>query len=129
MTIVAIEWINGHFLTFAAMASIRQEKVSGIIQKELSMIFQRESTGLCLGSMVTVTVVRISPDLGVARCYLSIFAGPDPKEVFANLDRNKALIRHELSQITKNQLRRVPELMFFIDDSLDYAEEIDRLLD
>lgn len=115
--------------TFAAMASIRQEKISGVIQKELSQIFRLEARNLCLGAMVSVTVVRVSPDMGVAKVYLSIFGVEDKGRVFKNIELNNKNIRHALSQATNGQLRRTPELMFFLDDSLDYAEEIDRILE
>jgi len=111
------------------MASIRQEKIAGLIQKELSQIFRREARGLCLGAMVSVTVVRMSPDMGVAKAYLSIFGVDEKADVVKNIKVNTKNIRHELSQITRNQLRRVPELLFYEDDSLDYAAEIDDLLD
>jgi len=110
------------------MASVRQEKVAQLIKQELSMIFQRETRTLCIGAMVSVTVVRISPDLGVARVYLSIFAANNVEEVFNNIVVNGAMVRKELAQITRKQLRKVPDLSFFLDDSLDYAEEIDDLL-
>lgn len=78
--------------------------------------------------MVTVTIVRVSPDLSLAKVYLSIFAGPDKETVLRNIQENARVIRHDLSQKVKNQLRKTPELAFFVDDSLDYAEEIDKLL-
>ena len=111
------------------MASIRQEKVAGVIQKELSQIFRLEARGLCLGAMVSVTVVRLSPDLGLAKVYLSIFGVDNKQEVFKNIELNAKTIRHALSRETSKQLRRTPELNFYLDDSLDYAEEIDKLLD
>lgn len=79
--------------------------------------------------MVSVTVVRMSPDMGVAKAYLSIFGVDEKADVVKNIKVNTKNIRHELSQITRNQLRRVPELLFYEDDSLDYAAEIDDLLD
>jgi len=78
--------------------------------------------------MVSVTVVRMSPDMGLAKVYLSVFGVENKEDVIESIKVNSKAIRHELSQITKNQLRRVPELMFYLDDSLDYAEEIDQLL-
>jgi len=80
------------------------------------------------GKMITVTTVRVSPDLGIAKVYLSIFPSTNKDDVFALVKQNTKAIRHELAQRIKNQMRIVPELQFFIDDSLDYIENIDRLL-
>lgn len=110
------------------MASIRQQKIAGLIQKEMSQIFLREARTICKGGMVSVTVVRVSPDLGVAKIYLSVFGVPDKDEVMNNIKEHTANLRHELSKETRHQLRKTPELIFYLDDSLDYAEEIDRLL-
>jgi ribosome-binding factor A len=110
------------------METQRQQKVSRLLQKELGEIFQREGSSLSNGKMVTVTVVRISPDLSVARVYLSIFPS-DTDSVALNLIREHAReIRFELGKRVGKQLRIVPELAFFGDDSADYAENIDRLL-
>lgn len=111
-----------------SMASIRQEKIAGLLKRELSLVFQKEARTLCQGAMVTVTTVRISPDLSIAKAYLSIFAGPDKNDVLKNIQENAKAIRYEVSQKVKNQLRKTPEFMFYLDDSLDYAEEIDKLL-
>lgn len=109
------------------MSSIRQNRIEGVIQEELSVLFQRHARDICLGAMVTVTVVRITSDLSLARCYLSIFAGPDKKEVLENIEQNKSRIRGEVGKRLKN-MRKIPELAFFLDDSLDYANKIDELL-
>lgn len=109
------------------MGSIRQEKVSGIIKKELAIIFQRNANELCLGSMVTPTVVRVTSDLSLARVYLSVFAADDPQEVIDFIDQHKGLIKKEVGRKLKN-FRKIPDLLFKIDDSLDYANEIDELL-
>ncbi len=109
------------------MSSIRQNKIEGVIQEELSMFFQRNAREICLGSMVSVTAVRVTSDLSLARCYLSIFAGPDKKEVLESIKVNSGRIRGEVGKRLKN-MRKIPELAFFIDDSLDYAMEIDKLL-
>ncbi len=110
------------------MASIRQEKIAAVIQQELGTIFRQRARELCDGGMVSVTVVRTSPDLSIAKCYLSIFGVKEKGQVLENIIANSKTIRHEISQIVRQQLRRVPELQFYLDDSLDYAEEIDRLL-
>jgi len=109
------------------MSSIRQNKVERVVQEELSMVFQRNAREICLGAMVSATVVRVTPDLSLARCYVSIFAGPPKKEVLENIKQNASKIRGEVGKRLKN-MSRIPELQFFIDDSLDYANEIDDLL-
>lgn len=109
------------------MASIRQNKIEGVIQKELSTFFQRNAREVCLGAMVSVTQVRITSDLSLARCYLSIFAGSDKKLVLDNINQHATTIRGELGKRLKN-MRKIPDFAYFIDDSLDYAMEIETLL-
>lgn len=109
------------------MSSIRQQKIEAVIQAELSTFFQRQAGDICLGSMVSVTVVRITSDLSLARIYLSIFAGPDKQVVLENIQLNRGKIRLEVGKRLKN-LRKIPDLVFHIDDSLDYAHQIDELL-
>lgn len=110
------------------MATVRQEKISELIQQELSMIFQREARNFCLGAMVSVTIVRVAPDLSTAKAYLSIFGAKDKQAVLENIKDNKSKVKHALSQIIKKQLRKTPDLSFYLDDSLDYAMEIESLL-
>jgi ribosome-binding factor A len=117
-------WISSYF---CSMSSIRQNKVERVVQEELSTFFQRNAREVCLGAMVSATVVRVTPDLSLARCYVSIFAGPPKEEVLENIRNNASRIRGEIGQRLKN-MSRIPELAFFIDDSLDYAKEIDDLL-
>ena len=109
------------------MYSKRQNKVSRLLQKELADIFQKEYSGRAL---ITVTVVRISPDLSYAKVYLSIMEGTGKStkgvEVPDKIQTKK--IRTKLAARIKNQVRIIPDLEFFIDDSLDYMENIDRLL-
>ena len=109
------------------MGSIRQNKIEGVIQEELSVFFQRNAREICLGAMVSVTTVRVTSDLSLARCYLSVFAGPDKKEVLASVKEHVGKIRGDVGKRLKN-MRKIPELLFFIDDSLDYAMEIEQLL-
>lgn len=109
------------------MASIRQNKIESVIQSELSTFFQRNPVDICKGSMVTVTVVRVTPDLSLARCYLSFFLGPDKQTVLENIKANYGKIRGEIGKRLKN-MHKIPELTFHIDDSLDYAMKIDELL-
>ena len=111
------------------MESNRQKKVSRLLQKELGIILQQKGRDLG-GKMISVTTVRISPDLGIAKVYLSVFP-PDKKEEENTLGLvvdYTSRIRNELGQLVKNQLRVVPELTFFEDDSLDYIDNIDKLL-
>lgn len=109
------------------MSSIRQNRVEGVIQEELSTYFQRNAREICLGAMVSVTVVRVTSDLSLARIYLSVFAGPDKQEVLESIRMNSRKIRGEVGKRLKN-MHKIPELTFYIDDSLDYAETINKLL-
>lgn len=110
------------------MVTTRQNKVSRLLQKELGDFFQREGNGMFSGKMITVTNVRITPDLGQARIFLSIFPSLAKKDFENILQENSGHIRHELGNRIRYQLRTIPELNFFLDDSLDYIDNIDRLL-
>jgi ribosome-binding factor A len=109
------------------METTRQKKVSRLLQKELGQIIQHRSSELGR-KLITVTLVRISPDLSVAKIYLSIFPPVETGKTLAAVKEIVPQIRHELGNIVRNQLRIVPELVFFIDDSLDYIEKIENLL-
>ena len=109
------------------MESTRQAKISRLLQKELSEIFRRE-TAKTHGVIVSVSAVRVSPDLSVAKAYLSIFPSEKAMEVMENIEASRQTVRYELAQIVRHQLRKVPELQFYLDDSLDYIENIDSLL-
>lgn len=115
-------------LIFAPMETLRQQKVSRLIQKELAGIFLKVTPGFIPGKMVTVTQVRISPDLLEVKAYLSVFPSKDANEVLKMIRTKTPEIRLSLGNILKKNLRRIPNLSFFIDDSLDYAERIDELL-
>ena len=110
------------------MDSTRQKKISRLIQKELSEIFQREVGDIISSTMVSVTVVRVSADLSVAKVYFSIFPTAGTEAILASIEENSSRIRFMLGKRVGKQLRIIPELKFFIDDSLDYAEKIDNLL-
>lgn len=110
------------------MATIRQEKIGGLLQKELSTLFQKEVRTWCLGAMVSVTIVRVTPDLSQAKVYVSPFGVDDKDKVIKHLNSITGEIRYNLAKIIKNQLRKTPELIFYIDDSYDYAKKIDELL-
>ncbi|MDL2214564.1 30S ribosome-binding factor RbfA [Dysgonomonas sp. OttesenSCG-928-M03] len=109
------------------METTRQQKINRLIQKELSEIFLLQTKAM-QGVLVSVSGVRISPDLGIAKAYLSIFPSEKGKELLENIKANTKAIRFDLGQRVGKQLRIVPELIFFLDDSLDYLENIDRLL-
>ena len=109
------------------MQETRQNKIARLLQKELSVIFQ-EQTRAMHGVMVSVTRTKISPDLSICTAYLSIFPSERGEELLANIEKNNQQIRYTLGQRVRRQLRIVPELRFFIDDSLDYIERIDELL-
>lgn len=108
--------------------STRQQKVARQIQRDLSEMFQRDAAVLSLGHMVTVTRVRMSPDLEYARVLISVFPSSKGEEVMKHVDSKKSEIRFQLGKRIRHQLRVVPELTFFLDDSLDYIERIDQLL-
>lgn len=110
------------------MSSLRQKKINNLIKQELSLIFREESRTVCLGAMVTVTVVTISPDMTYARVFVSIFGGKDDKAVHKNLVEKTGYVRGILGKRLGKSLRRIPELDFKIDDSIDYANNIDKLL-
>ena len=105
----------------------RQRKVSRLLQKELGNYFQKNSTAFG-NKIITVTVVRISPDLSVAKIYLSIFPVKPGENMLQTVRDHSHAIRHFIGSQVRHQLRIVPELTFFIDDSLDYIEKIDNLL-
>ena len=106
----------------------RQNKIARLIQKEIAVIFQQYAQNIYPGGMVTVTVVRITPDLGLAKVYLSIFPSNKKDEVMEYIHSNTKNFRHALSQTIRSQLKKMPELQFFVDDSLDYIENIENLL-
>lgn len=110
------------------METTRQAKISRLLQKELSEIF-RQRTAKTHGVLVSVSTVRVSPDLSIARAYLSIFPSDKSAEMMANINAQAKTIRYELAQRVRFQLRKTPELQFYVDDSLDYIENIDHLLE
>jgi len=110
------------------METTRQQKVARQIQKDISDIFLKEAAGLVRGAMVSVTVVRMSPDLGFAKVYLSVFPFERHTDILHALTRESRMVRHALGTRIKHQLRQVPEIAFFLDDSLEYIENIENLL-
>ncbi len=109
------------------METTRQNKIARLLQKELSDIFLLQTKSMH-GTLVSVSTVRISPDISVARAYLSVFPSEKADEIVKNINANMKSIRYELGTRVRHQLRIIPELKFFIDDSLDYLERIDELL-
>lgn len=109
------------------METTRQQKIERLIQKELSELFRQQTQSL-RGVMISVSKVYISPDLSVCRGYLSVFPSERGDEIVKNINDNVRQVRYELGTRVRHQLRIIPELKFFIDDSLDYLEHIDELL-
>ena len=109
------------------METTRQNKLARLIQKELSEIFRLQTQSL-KGVLISVSACRISPDLSVCRVYLSVFPSNRSEEIVKNINANMKSVRYELGTRVRYQLRIIPELKFFVDDSLDYIEHIDELL-
>jgi len=109
------------------MDTTRQNKINRLLQKELSDVFLLQTKAMH-GVMISVSQVRVSPDLSVARAYLSIFPSEKADQIIKSIQESTKTIRHEIAARVRFQLRKMPELTFFIDDSLDYAENIDALL-
>ncbi len=109
------------------MESTRQQKIARLLQKELSEIFRQE-TAKVGNVIVSVSAVRVSPDLSIARAYLSIFPSDKAQILLESINKSAKTIRYDLAQKVRYQLRKTPELFFHIDDSLDYIEHIDNLL-
>lgn len=110
------------------METKRQNRISRLIQKDLGEIFQRQYRGHFDGAMITVTKVIITPDLSLAKVYISLFVTHDKEVLINNIRKKSKEIRHALAIKVKHQLRAVPTLQFFEDDSLDYIENIENLL-
>lgn len=109
------------------MQEARKNRISRLLQKELAEIFQSQTRKMH-GILVSVTRVRVSADLSICTAYLSIFPSEQGEEFLKNITANEKTLRYELGTRVRNQLRIIPELRFFIDDSLDYIERIDELL-
>jgi ribosome-binding factor A len=110
------------------METKRQNKIARLIQKEISEILQSITREMNKGILITPTIVRVSPDLSVAKVYLSIFPTDKSAEMLAFVTERSQTIKHHLAGRTRFQLRTVPNLSFYLDDSLDYIENIDNLL-
>jgi ribosome-binding factor A len=110
------------------MSTTRQQKVARLLQKEVASILQMDGKNLYGSALVTVTEVSVSRDFSFARIYVSIFTTEDKLEILQTIESNKKEIRYKLGQQVKNQLRMIPELVFEIDNTLDYMENINNLL-
>lgn len=109
------------------MEGTRLQKIGRLIQKDLGEIFLAQTRQMH-GVLVSVTGVRVSPDLSLSKAYLSIFPSEKGEEILSNINLKKKSIRYELGLRIGKQVRRIPELVFFLDDSLDYMDRIDQLL-
>jgi ribosome-binding factor A len=107
----------------------RQKQVGGLIQEEINTIFQRLGLAFVNGGMVSVSSVKITPDLLEARIYLSIYNAADKTEVLKKIEDRQWEIKKELAASVKHQLRRMPELKFFLDDTLDHVFRMEELFD
>lgn len=110
------------------MESTRQQKIGKQILKDMSDILRKEAAPLVRGTLVSVTLVRMSPDFSLAKVYISVFPFAQSEQIKETLTLNVSMIRGALGGRVKHQLRHVPELAFYIDDSLEYISEIDKLL-
>ena len=111
------------------MESQRQKKIASVLQRDLVEVLQGAATqGGMKGILISVTKVNVTVDLSIAKVYLSIFPIVKGTELLEGIKSNAPLIKHELSQRTKHQLRRMPQLSFYIDDSLEYIDQIDQSL-
>ena len=110
------------------METTRQAKIARLLQKELSEIF-RQQTAKTHGVIISVSAVKVTPDLSIARAYLSVFPSTNAQEIMNNINLSAKTIRYELAQKVRFQLRKTPELQFYLDDSLDYIDNIDHLLE
>lgn len=110
------------------METNRQKKIAALIQKDLADVLRKSAQDEMKGVLISVTKVKVTPDLTVAKAYLSIFPTGKIDEIFKGITENSHQIKHTLAQMTKHQLRKMPELVFFIDDSLDYIDNIDQAL-
>ncbi|GGK89066.1 30S ribosome-binding factor RbfA [Rufibacter glacialis] len=110
------------------MESKRQQKFARLIQKELAEIFQRDVSHLFQSSYISVSGVAVSPDLGVAKVHLSLLLNPNGRDMLNEIKVHTKTIRHELAKRIKNQVRVIPELIFYLDDTAEYAAKMDKII-
>lgn len=109
------------------MESNRQKKIAGVLQNDLANVLQnmlREAGQL--GIIISVSKVSVTSDLSIAKIYVSIFPADKAKDITAELNKTKSQIKHQIAQLTRNQLRKMPDLSFYNDDSLEYIDQIDK---
>ena len=111
------------------MSTIRQNKVSRVLQREMGELMRAESRNFSRQALISVTQVRISPDLGMAKIYLSIFGVENKQELLETINLHRREIRGKMGQRLRNQFRKIPEFVFYLDDSMDYYENIEKLLE
>ena len=118
-----------HYLCveYRVMDSRRQSKIAHLIQEVFSNLLQRKGKDLVGDSFLTVTQVKVTPDLGVARIYISILADPNAKDIIKSMNKNKFEFRRLMGNEMHNDLRKIPELEFYLDDVLDYVDKMDKL--
>jgi len=108
----------------------RQKRIGSLLQRDLAEVLQNAATqGGMKGVIISISKVKVTVDLSIAKIYLSVFPNKNTKELIKGIKSNTPLIRHELAKRTKNQLRRMPNLEFFIDDSLEYIDNIEQSLE
>ncbi|MFB9840768.1 30S ribosome-binding factor RbfA [Mucilaginibacter ginsenosidivorans] len=111
------------------MESKRQQKFAGVIQEDLAAIFQREGMNLLPNTMITITKVRVTPDLAIARVFLSFFNNTNNQLALNTIKAHASEIRYKLGARIKDQVRIIPQLEFFVDDTSDYVERMDKIFD
>jgi len=111
------------------MESKRQQKFAGVIQQDLAAIFQREGMNYLPNTLITITRVRVTPDLAIARIFLSFFNNTDPHQALQNIKLHANEIRYKLGARIKDQVRIIPQLEFFVDDTGEYVERMDKLFE
>jgi ribosome-binding factor A len=110
------------------MESKRQQKFAGVIQQDLATIFQREGNNYLPNTMVTITKVRVTPDLAIARIFLSFFNG-NTVSALQTIKQHASEIRYKLGARIKDQVRVIPQLEFFVDDTSEYVDRMDKIFD
>lgn len=111
------------------MESKRQQKFAGVIQQDLAAIFQREGVNYLPNTLITITKVRVTPDLAIARVFLSFFNNNNPQSALQTIKLHANEIRYKLGARIKDQVRIIPQLEFFVDDTSDYVERMDKIFD
>lgn len=109
------------------MQTTKQKKVASVIRETLSEIFQRQNLSMVNGGMVTISEVAVSPDLLIAKVYLSLFQIKQPKEFMKELEKHSPELRHQLGNKIRNQVRRIPELHFYLDETMDQVFRLEEI--